>query len=139
MVHRCLALPLPACAVLLVWENQAWDGREHPAVTRTAEFFGVGRGAVVKVKTHTLAQYALGYNSLGLIQASLLPTILLFQVLHYTMDVFFFVESLLMSYSAKKGDIRRAGLCWLQPVRYILAGRPGGVSGYPRAWYRSVS
>ena len=22
---------------------------------------------------------------------------------------------------------------------YIIAGRPGGVSGYPRAWYRSVS
>ena len=24
-------------------------------------------------------------------------------------------------------------------LRYILAGRPDGVSGYPRAWYSSVS
>ena len=23
--------------------------------------------------------------------------------------------------------------------RYTVTGRPGGVSGYPRAWYRSVS
>ena len=24
-------------------------------------------------------------------------------------------------------------------ICYALAGRPGGLSGYPRAWYRSVS
>ena len=27
----------------------------------------------------------------------------------------------------------------LGPLWYSVSGRPGGVSGYPRAWYRSVS
>ena len=26
-----------------------------------------------------------------------------------------------------------------ESLAYVIAGRPGGVSGYPRAWYRSVS
>ena len=40
-------------------------------------------------------------------------------------------------------DPEISGTCSLPDVQYvhvrIVSGRPGGVAGYPRAWYRSVS